>query len=195
MWKTNFSDVYLVTRTLGGIMKASLYESGRCHVRAPDPQQWRGLGEPSNFLDEWDIDVSSKSQFPFGLLVPEQELRHGDWAQYRDKGTVWLEAKPGGGVEVALFLLRSDVDITPRLNEAGWEICLVDATLPDGRRLLVVAGQSTLPPKKLAEREQFKLAARAVIANQIGPVGNPRILLLTGANEQGTRKFVEAAVL
>ncbi len=195
MWKTNSSDVYLVTRTLGGTMKASLHASGRCHVRAPDIQHWRGQGEAPRFLDAWEIDVTSKFQFPFGVVVLEQELRHGDWVQYRDKGTVWLEAKLGSGIEVALFLMRVDGDLTSGLKAAGWEICLVDTALPDGRRLLVVAGQATVPPEKRAELDEAKLAARTIITNHTEPVGNPRMLLLAGANEQGTRKFVEAAVL
>ena len=193
-WKTNTSDVYLITRTLGETLKASLHESGRCHVRAPNPQRWRGCGEPPWFLDEWKIDVTSTYVFPFALVVPEQELRHGEWAQYRERGTVWLEAKPGRGLEVAIFLVRAVGDLTAGLKAAGWETQLVDAVLPDGRRLLVVAGDAAVPPEKLAELEEARAVARAGIENHGGPVGNPRMVLLADANEGGTRKFVEAAV-
>jgi hypothetical protein len=67
MWKPNTSDVYLVTRTLGGALKASLHASGRCHIRAPDPQRWRGNGQPPRFLDGWQIDVASNCQLPSQL--------------------------------------------------------------------------------------------------------------------------------
>ncbi len=195
MWKTNTSDVYLATRTLGGSMKASLHASGRCHVRAPHPLRWRGHGQSPRFLEVWDIDVTSKYQFPFAVVVPEQELRRGHWAQHRDKGTLWLEAKAGCGVEVALLLVRAAGDLSPGLKAAGWEAQIVDAALPDGRRLLVVAGQATVTPEKLAELDEARLAASAVVANHTGPIGNPRMLLLAGAHDQGTRKFVETAML
>ena len=176
-------------------MKASLHASGRCHVRAPDPQRWRGAGEPPRFLDAWDIDPASNYQFPFSVVFPEQELRHGEWAQHREKGTVWIEALQGQGTEVAVLLVRADGDLSNGLAAAGWHTKVVDALLPDGRRLLLVAGRSTIPEERLRELETAKSAARGVIAKNAAPVQNPRLLLLAGANEQGTRKFVEAAVL
>ena len=195
MWKTNTSDVYLATRTLGGSMKASLHESGRCHVRAPDPRKWRGVGEPPRFLDVWNIDVSANYQLPFAVVIPEQELRHGEWAQHRDKGTIWIEASPGRGVEIALFLVRAGGDLSSNLEESGWHTVIVNASVPDGRRLLVVAGEATVPHAKLSELDSVRLTARAALANSAGVVRNPRMLLLSGPNQQGTRKFVEAALL
>jgi hypothetical protein len=194
LWKPNASDVYLATRTLGGSMKASLHASGRCHVRAPDPLKWRGTGEPPRFLDTWQIDVASTYQFPFSVVIPEQELRSGDWAMHRDKGTVWLEAIEGQGVEVGIFLLRADGDLSPGLTSAGWHTTIVDALLPDGRRLLVAAGSAMVPAEKLAELETARAKAQAILARSGATVGNPRMLLLAGPNEHGTRKFVEAAV-
>jgi hypothetical protein len=67
--------------------------------------------------------------------------------------------------------------------------------LPDGRRLLVVAGHSTVPPDKLAELNAARLAVQAAIAKNSLSLRNPRMLLFVGPNELGTRKFVEAAVL
>jgi hypothetical protein len=194
MWKTNTSDVYLATRTLGRSMKASFHESGRCHVRAPGPQGWRGVGEPPFFLEEWSIDPASSYAFPFSIVIPEQELRSADWPQHKDKGTVWVEAQPGRGVEVAIFLVRALGDLSANLRAAGWHTGIADALLPDGRRLLVVAGHGTVPTEKLAELKVTKAATRASLEREATPARNPRLVLVAGANEQGTRKFVEAAV-
>jgi hypothetical protein len=194
IWKTNTSDVYLATRTLGGIMKASLHETGHCHVRAPDPQKWRGVGDQPRFLDVWNIDVSANYQFPFAVVIPEQELRHGEWAQHRDKGTIWIEAAPGRGVEIAIFLVRANGDLSYSPEASGWSTMIVDAWVPDGRRLIVVAGDAAIPDTKLSELESVRLTARATLENSSTVVRNPRILLLSGPNEEGTRKFVEAAV-
>lgn len=195
MWKPNASDIYLATRTLGGSMKVSLHASGRCHIRAPDLQHWHGDGDAPRFLDEWNIDVSSHYQFPFSVVVPEQELRRADWAIHREKGTIWVMADRGRGVEIAVFLIRAIGDITANLTAAGWFTTIVDAPIPDGRRLLVVAGAATVPPEKLAELETARVTAQAAIARSGRARGNPRMVLLAGPNEHGVRKFVEAAVL
>jgi len=175
-------------------MKASLHESGRCHVRAPDPRKWRGVGEPPQFLDVWNIDVNANYQFPFSVVIFEQELRHGEWAQHRDKGTIWIEASPGRGVEIALFLVRASGDLSSSLMASGWHTVIADALIPDGRRLLVVAGEATIPHAKLSELDAVRLSTRAVLASSTTVFRNPRMLLLSGPNEEGVRKFVEAAV-
>lgn len=195
MWKPNTSDVYLAARTLGGLFKVSLHASGRCHVRAPDPQHWRDTTDPPRFLDEWHIDVDSNYQFPFSLVIPEQELRLGEWVAHRDKGTNWVDAPRSKGVEIALFLVRAFGDLSASLNAAGWFTTLVDAPLPDGRRLLVVAGAATVPAGKLAELEAVRTTAQAAMAGRAEMMRNPRMVLLAGPDEQGVRKFVEAAGL
>jgi hypothetical protein len=195
MWKTNTSDVYLATRTLGGALKASVHASGRCHVRTPNPEAWRGAGHPPQFLDTWNIDTASTYAFPFSVVVPEQELRSAEWAQHKEKGTLWIQAPEGRGVEVAIFLVRTSGDLSGSLRALGWHTIVVDATLPDSRRLLVVARDVALPEDRLAELERAKVAVRAAISRKAVQLRNPRLLLMAGANEQGTRKFVEAAVL
>ena len=194
MWKTNTSDVYLATRTLGGMMKVSLHASGRCHIRAADREHWKGPGKPPEFLDAWQINIASPFEYPFAVIFPEQELREGDWEKHRDKGTMWIQAMPGKAIEVALFLVRVTEDISTALEAAGWRILLVDALLPDARRLLVAAAHANPPEEKLAEIDRLKHSAQIVISQLAEPVANPRILLLTSATQHGTRKFVETAV-
>jgi hypothetical protein len=98
-------------------------------------------------------------------------------------------------VEIAIFLVRAIGDLSASLAAAGWATTIVDAPLPDGRRLLVTAGVSAVPVEKLAELETTKAAAQAAMARNAEPVQNPRMVLLAGPNELGVRKFVEAAVL
>lgn len=193
MWKPSAGDVYVATRTLGGTLKASFHTSGRCHVRAPDTTGWQGDGTPPQFLDAWEIDPDSNYTFPFSIVVPCKELRAGPWPKYRDKGTIWLTAPPDKGVEIGFFFVRALGDLTQNLRAAGWAQTIIDASLPDGRRLLVVAGTATVPKEKEAELDALRQAAKAAIANVSIPPANPRLLLLAGPNEQGVRKFVEAA--
>lgn len=194
IWKTNASDVYLVTRSLGESLKASIHESGRCHVRAPDPSRWRGGSHPTAFLLEWNIDPASHFSFPFSIVVPEQELRHAAWPKYKDKGTEWLLASPGKGTEVAIFLIRAAGDQSSSLQKAGWKTLVVDTVLPDGRRLLVAAGESVVSQEKLGELRSVKAEVRRSIQHA-AQLENLRLVLVADANENGTRTFVEAAVL
>lgn len=193
MWKTNSSDVYIATRTLGHSMKASLHEMGQCHVRGPDPQDWVGAGNPPRFLELWNIDPASNFEFPFAIVIPEQELRHGPWVAHRDRGTMWLQASQGMGVEIGFFLVRAHGDLSVSLAAAGWESGIVDSLLPDGRRLVVVAAYPKILKEKLAELEANRRRIGAFIAGNKIAAQNPRLIFLAGTDDHGTRKFVEAA--
>jgi hypothetical protein len=54
--------------------------------------------------------------FPFSIIIPEPELRAGEWAKHKDKGTIWLPVEKGKGIEVAIFLLRSNEDQSNALS-------------------------------------------------------------------------------
>lgn len=191
-WKEKTSDVYMAARSLDGQLKGSIHASGRCHVRAPRPEQWKSPGTPPRFLDEWQIDPAAQVSHPFGVCIPEPELRAGDWRQLRDRGTVWLPARKGYSTEIAIFLARTLEDPRQSLVTAGWEIILVDAPLPDGRRLLVVAGWSTAHIAGSQDIERFREQAAPLIGSATGSPSNLRGILL--ANDvQGTRRFVEVA--
>lgn len=196
-WHTNASDVYLATRSLGGSLKASLHASGCCHVRAPDHRNWLGTGSAPLFLDKWQIDVGSNSQFPFAVVIPESELRCGEWAKYPEKNTIWINVSEGSVIRVAVMLVRADGDLSADISAGGWSTIITDAPLPDGRRLLVTA--AALPSAYLAERQAdlaaIKATALGVVLRSSVPVGHSRMVVFAGSNEQGTRTFVEAAVL
>jgi hypothetical protein len=173
-------------------MKASIHERGRCHVRAPDPAKWRSPGPAPRFLDEWSIDPKAAFSHPFGVIIPELELRRGDWKKHRDKGTVWIPTKSGEGIEIALFLVRIEGDCGQALAAAGWHTKIVDATLPDGRRLLVVAGKSMAHAERADELNALRLTMGRLLTAHSAPIANPRALL-TAVNDRGTRRFAEVA--
>jgi hypothetical protein len=173
-------------------MKASIHESGRCHVRAPDPSQWRSPGPAPRFLDEWSIDPKAAFSHLFGVIIPEPELRRGDWKTHKEKGTVWLPVSSGEGIEIALFLVRAEGDCGQALVASGWHPTIVDATLPDGRRLLVVAGKSMAHAERAEELEALRLTMGTLFAAHSAPIVNPRVLL-TAVDGRGTRRFVEVA--
>jgi hypothetical protein len=195
MWKSQLSDVYLVGRTLGGSLKVSIHERGRCHVRAPNPKHWHSPSiEPPKFVDVWMINPQSNYEFPFGIIVPASELRLGPWAKHKDKGTTWIPTKAGASVEIAVFLTRAEPRPTAALTSAGWTTTIVVERLPDGRDLWVVAGETTLPEERRAELKRIKEIIRPNLVTLPAPPKNPRILL-SAVDEKGTRRFVEAAAL
>jgi hypothetical protein len=126
MWKPRSSDVYLASRTLGGVLKASIHESGKCHIRAPNPSAWVSPGSPPPFVDKWTIEPRAAYAFPFAVIVPELELRQGEWKQHRDKGTFWLNVEKGKTKEVARFLVREQSDQRNALAQVGWKEFLLD---------------------------------------------------------------------
>lgn len=191
MWKD--SDVYLAARTRAQSMKLSLHASGQCHVRTPKLASWLGTGDLPDFIDKWFIDVRASYQFPFSVVFPEQELRSGDWYRFPEKETIWIEAKPKGGIEVALFLVRAQGDITDSLRTSGWHTTIVDATLSDGRRLLVVAGDAAPPQEELAELEAIRKQIVNDLLPRVAPMANPRMVLNAGPDSNGVRKFVDVA--
>lgn len=194
IWRSNASDVYLAARTLGGILKVSIHESGRCHVHSPDPRYWCSPGPPpSRFLDVWSIDPQVKLAYPFGVIVPASELRSAEWAAHRDKGTTWIPVQPPDAIEIALFLVRTDTPFETALASAGWHTTIVSTQLPDGRILLVVAGNTTAHLSRQSEIQRIQEQAKRLIATRETPPDNPRMLLFA-SNEEGTRRFVEVAV-
>lgn len=192
-WRSTSSDVYVMTRTLGGALKASVHESGRCHVRAPDPASWRSPGAPPRFLDVWTIAPQAPCAFPFGIVLPEPELRNAEWAKHRDRGAVWLPVEKGRGIEVGIFLIRSDADQSASLERAGWTTTLVNTLLPDGRRLVVVAGDSMAHLEKQQKLETIRAHAKSMLGASDAALANPR-LLLTACDANHTRRFVESAL-
>ena len=193
MWKFNASDVYLAGRTLGGYLKASIHESGRCHIRAPDQKHWRSPGNPPRFLDVWTINPQSYYEFPFGIIIPASELRQTSWAKHRERGTTWIPATPGKSVEIAVFLTRAEPRPISALASAGWTTTVVLERLPDGRDLWVVAGETTFPEERCRELESLKQHIRSQMATLPSVPANPR-LVLVATDGTGTRRFVEAAV-
>jgi hypothetical protein len=79
------------------------------------------------------------------------------------------------------------------LTSAGWHTTIVLERLPDGRDLWVVAGVTSLPEERGIELEGIKAQVRPLIADLPITPANPRLLLFA-INEQGTRRYVEAAV-
>lgn len=191
-WAAAKSDVYIAARTLGGSLKVSLHESGRCHIRSPDPRTWISPGTPPRFWDTWTIDPRSVSEFPFGVIIPTSELKPSPWSQHKNKTTVWLPARPSAAVEIAVFLTRHPDPPIHQLASAGWHTTIVAQRLPDGRDLWVVAGDTTLSDDKRRELEVVKTHARRV-APESTTQERPLRLLLFANNELGTRRVVEAA--
>lgn len=194
MWKSDTSDVYLAGRTLGGSFKASLHQSGICHIRAPDQRFWRSTETPPSFLDTWTINPESRYEFPFGIIIPASELRRSLWAKHKDKETIWIPAKPCSSIEIAVFLTREEPRPIKTLASAGWTTTIVLERLPDGRDLWVVAGETTFPENQIIELEKLKHHVYPQLARLPTPPENPRLLLIA-TDTKGTRRFVEAAAL
>jgi hypothetical protein len=178
---------------LGSTFKVSLHESGRCHIRGPNPRLWISPGPPPQFIEEWNIDPQSKYVFPFKIVIPTSELRAGSWFKSKEKETRWLPVTSGVGVEIGFHFSRV-LPSESQLRSAGWHTTIISEPLPDGRHLWVLAGHAKLSDEKRREIELIKASARKVAAVRAPKATNLRLVLIAGGNEEGTRCFVEVAV-
>jgi hypothetical protein len=183
---TKTSDVYVMSRTIGGVFKSSVHESGRCHVRAPGTAKWAGTGPPPAFLQEWHIDPRATVAFPFGIIVPTSELRERQWPSPHKK-TVWLRPR-STATEIGVFLTNAE-PTAENLNASGWSRVLSNEVLPDGRHLSIVVGYPELPEAKSNELVALK---DSLVNTSFALLENPRLVLVAG-DVGGTHHFVEAA--
>jgi hypothetical protein len=180
------SDVYVAARMARGLLKASIHESGLCHVRAPDPQAWQSPGAPPAFLDKWKIDPAAAAVLVFHILIPTSELREGPWAVQRKRDTTWVTPR-SEATDIGVFLTRVKPEPRAQLAAAGWSTTIAADTLPDSRQLWLMAGDTAMAARKRVELDNFKISAR----NRIPPTaGNYRAVLFAGA-EGDVRTFVE----
>jgi len=196
MWKRDQSDVYLATRTLGGAMKASIHASGTCHIRAPAKEYWRSPGEAPRYLETWQVNTGAQLTCPFGVIIPESELRVAGWPPASKKPTIWIPLSLGQAIEVSVFLVRlKEGEAGLPIVVAGTVATIADAPLPDGRRLLVVARPFIMNQQAREELERVKATGRLHLGEPRSAPWNPRILATTAGNEHGTRHFIEASLL
>jgi len=113
--------------------------------------------------------------------------------KHKNKKTVWIPTKHGKSVEIAVFLTRSEPRPLGALASAGWTTKVVLERLSDGRDLWVVAGETIFPEKQRKELEIIKENIRPLTADLPNMSENLR-LLLVATDDNGTRRFVEAAV-
>jgi hypothetical protein len=194
MWKPTKSDVYLAARVLGQTFKISLHESGECHVASGSTGSMHQPGTRPRFVETWKINPNDQVVQPFGIVVPEVELREGDWARHRDKGTRWIPVHDGSSVEIAIFLTRVHPPPRDELAAAGWHTIIVCERLPDGRDFWVIAGDGgAIPETRRIELQNMKDACRRALTSRSLSPTNPRILALA-TDDRGTRRYVDAAV-
>lgn len=141
----------------------------------------------------WTINPQANYEFPFGIIIPQSELRAAQWSQHRNKGTIWLPVASGKAIEVAVFLIRTTQDQSNSLAAEGWHTTIVNASLPDGRRLFVVAGNSLAHVERQKELQNIRMQVGAYLRSLPNQPQNPRILLFA-TGPTGTRRFVEVAI-
>lgn len=186
VWKTNKPDVFVMTRTIGAVFKASIHERGRCHVKAPDPRAPGGSGIAARYLEKWSISTDGLYAYPFGIIVPTSELRHAEWPPSHRR-TTWVSPASSATV-IGVILSRRDV--TPeQLRAARWTQVIGSDVLTDGRRLLIAVAHAEYPT---AKRDEL-VAIRNTFHPSVGKLTNPRAILVAGDNGSGTRHFVEIA--
>lgn len=127
------SEVYLVCRALGGVVKASLHESGRWHL-AYSPGAYQELVEGAipaedRFIDRWD----RPPEFAQGLTLAYRIVTPSGAATTEVDATdaneiIWLpDAPQGRATEVVIFISAPSARCTNWPGKRGMGTDLVGA--------------------------------------------------------------------
>ena len=190
------SDVYVAARTLGGVWKASLHQSGRCHLRVPQA----AVPAPNNlpveqrFMDVWErADVLPGISHPLSVFIPESELRPIEWGREKPKDTVWLpRPAPGFAVEVSIVLTRPDAVLPPEWPGRGIRP-LLEADLVNGDRLWALWHAFEMGDAKERQLHDDKQRALQLSAPALQGRDNRNVRVLLFGHNERSRFFLEAA--
>ena len=88
--------------------------------------------------------------------------------------------------------MRTEGDCSLALAAGEWSAPMVNAQLPDGRRLLVTHGRSMAHVERAEELKAIHATIAKVVSSLRDPPANPRALV-TAVDDRGTRRFLEVA--
>jgi hypothetical protein len=127
-WRSG-DDVYVATRSLGGVLKASLHQAGDCFVGFTSEYaaraRARGIlapGQSRQKLSWVGRPMNEDVTLLMRVIVPGSALAAIGDPKLGAKQTIWIPAPPGGHViEIAFFLSRPGIVLStwpgaPRMN-------------------------------------------------------------------------------
>ena len=204
VWKgKGKSDVYIAIRTLGGVLKVSLHESGVWRF-ALTKEFWemRGENDADRLIEKWERPqpLHEEVTSAFDIIVPSAELalpRHPlpESAKKHTKNVTWVRPAPEGYATHFIVMYTEPGEPVPETEVA----ILANFSLPDGRTVIVTVFEFAMTAEEQRQIEvsrgaiaeamrQADSEAQAVYQAALEPRG-----YLYGHNTFGTRFFIDIA--
>jgi len=192
------NDVYLSVRSLGGIFKASLHESGQWQCSFSSTYI-ANTGTPNKVrhIDQWQRpeEIYPGLTLAFRVIIPNSELR--TYARMADstKKVYWIPCDPKKSMtEIDIIFTKSSLKVPDWPGKNSMNTFLIDKfKLPNDQTLWIVYRHQLLSAQDIENLKNYKKimksAAHMVVQNK-----NNIQALLGGSEADGSRKFMEIAI-
>jgi hypothetical protein len=193
------SDVYISARVLGGILKASLHESGVWRL-ALTREYAEAHGEDDRLIEQWDrpqpLHEGVKSAFEIivpsaELALPRQPLPEG--RKKHTKNVTWVRPAPEGFATHFIVMYAEPGEPVQETEVA----ILASFALPDGRTVIVTVVEQAVSEGQQQQIEAYRSAmaegmrqASSEVQAAYEAALEPRGYLY-GHDDNGTRFFID----
>ena len=164
VWKgKGTSDVYIAIRTLGGVLKVSLHESGVWRFGlTKEFWETRGENDADRLIEKWERPQPLREGVTsaFDIIVPSAELALprqllSESAEKHTKNVAWVRPAPEGYATHFIVMYTEPGEPVP---ETEVEI-LANFSLPDGRTVIITVFEFAMSAE---EQRQIEVCRRAI---------------------------------
>jgi len=193
LWGNKKGDIYISTRSLGGILKASFHRDGNCHVgftsQYVETARKRFSNVQSRHWDRWTIPDDPIVRV-VQIAVPASELR--EFSSEEAPQMKWIPVPPSGSVSVvSVFIAQPGVEMKWPGSAHGAKP--LGVILTARRTTWVVYAQNPIDEdtRDWIERYREKVASLPGVAD--APREPSVRTILWGFREKHDRFFIELA--
>jgi hypothetical protein len=172
------SDVYVAARSVAGVQKFSLHETGDWrHQWVTQEQAKRFTGKHDRMLDRWPRPPESAGGWTRALAiwVPQPDVRDISEDDQSPEGVTWLpEPLPGFAIGIHVVVAKTDRGLVPVKGAFPVEAF----TLANGEVVLVLVSRAELTDERRQWLEEQRARAQAVYSHiDLTGVKAPRMTL------------------
>jgi hypothetical protein len=187
------SDVYLAARSIAGVQKFSLHETGDWrHQWVTQEQAERFTGTPIRILDRWSRPREGPSGWAKGLSiwVPQSDVCDMSPDDQSAEGVTWLPEPPSGfAVGIHVVVARTDGGLVPVSGAFPVEAF----TLANGEVVLVLVSRLELTDERQQWLDEQRARARAASSHVDVTDVNALRMTLFGYDDDGNRVLWDLA--
>jgi hypothetical protein len=187
------SDVYIAARSIAGVQKYSLHETGDWrHQWTTQEQAEKFTGQRDRMLDRWERPDGGPGGWTRGLAiwVPQPDILDIPQDDQSHEGVTWLpEPSPGFAIGIHVVVAKTDRGLVPVKGAVPVEAF----TLANGEVVLVLVSRAELTDERRQWLDKERARARAASGHiDLTAVKAPRMTLF-GYDDHGNRVLWDLA--